>query len=154
MTVHPSTDPRREQVYLIGSPDSPVVKIGCSTDPKRRLRNLQSGSPAPLRLLATFEGGYVAEKELHRRFAGRRVHGEWFDLGPNPVETVSPFVKAAQVEEAERAGLHQPKHVLRYDHLSIEEWSQWFPDDPPSVYERVERECATWREAGRCLCVN
>ncbi|WP_327259821.1 MULTISPECIES: GIY-YIG nuclease family protein [unclassified Streptomyces] len=139
-------------MYLIGSPDSPLVKIGWTDNPERRLRHLQTGSPVPLRLLAIFEGGNIVEAELHRRFADKRRHGEWFDLGPDPVGAVSPFVKVAQVEEAELTGRRQPKHELRYDHCSLGELSVWMPDLPPSVYERVERECPTWKEAGRCLC--
>ncbi|MEU0034647.1 GIY-YIG nuclease family protein [Streptomyces sp. NPDC006333] len=142
----------KDRVYLIGSPDSSLVKIGWTDNPERRLRHLQTGSPVLLQLLAVFEGGAIAEAELHRRFADKRRHGEWFDLGPDPVTAVSPFVRAAQVEEAERTQRRQPVHQLRYDHVSVEEMSQWMPDDPPSVYERVERECATWKEAGRCLC--
>ncbi|MFJ8028453.1 GIY-YIG nuclease family protein [Streptomyces sp. NPDC096311] len=143
---------RKERVYLIGSPGSPLVKIGWTDNPERRLRHLQTGSPVPLELLALFEGGHIAEAELHRRFADKRRHGEWFDLGSDPVGAVSPFVKVVQVEGAERTGQRQPKHGLRYDHVSTEEMSQWMPDDPPSVYERVEQECPTWKAAGRCLC--
>ncbi|MER7692630.1 GIY-YIG nuclease family protein [Streptomyces sp. NPDC097610] len=143
---------RKERVYLIGSADSPLVKIGWTDNPERRLRHLQTGSPVPLELLALFEGGHIVEAELHRRFADKRRHGEWFDLGSDPVGTVSPFVKTAQVAEAEPTSQRQPQHGLRYDHVSIEEMSQWMPDNPPSVYERVEEECPTWKEAGRCLC--
>lgn len=141
---------RPEHVYLIGSPDSPLVKIGWSDNPERRLRDLQAGSPVPLQLLAVFDGGHVIEAELHCRFADRRMHGEWFDLGPDPVEAVRPFV--TQVAEAERAGLRRPKHELRNDHLPLSEVITWFPDDTPGAYERVERECPTWKQSGRCLC--
>lgn len=143
---------RPERVYLIGSPDSPLVKIGWSDNPERRLRDLQAGSPVLLQLLAVFEGGHLIEAELHRRFAGKRMHGEWFDLGPDPVGAVRPFVKVAQVAAAERAGLRQPVHELQTDHLPLSEVINWFPDDPPGAYERVERECPTWKQAGRCLC--
>lgn len=152
MTSSPGSNPRPDRVYLIGSPDSPLVKIGWSDNPKRRLRNLQSGSPVPLRLLAVYEGGHYVEAELHRRFADKRVHGEWFDLGPDPVAVVGPFAKVAQVDQEQRAGLRQPKHELRYDHLPLSDVINWFPDDPPGAYERVERECPTWKQAGRCLC--
>ncbi|MFF4732862.1 GIY-YIG nuclease family protein [Streptomyces mirabilis] len=152
MTNKPAPSPRRDRVYLIGSPDSPLVKIGWSDNPERRLRDLQSGSPVALQLLAVYEGGHYVEAELHRRFADKRVHGEWFDLGPDPVAVVSPFVRVAHVDEAERAGLRQSKHQLQYDHLPFSEVINWFPDDPPGAYERVMQECPTWEQAGRCLC--
>jgi hypothetical protein len=141
-----------EQVYLIGSADSSLVKIGWTDSPKRRLRDLQTGSPVLLQLLAVFEGGAIVEAELHRRFADKRRHGEWFDLGPDPVATVSPFVKAAQVEEGERTGRRQPVHDVATSGPLTAEVIAWFPDDPPSTYERVEQECPTWKEAGQCLC--
>ncbi|WP_331737688.1 GIY-YIG nuclease family protein (plasmid) [Streptomyces sp. NBC_01732] len=143
---------RTEQVYLIGSPESPLVKIGWSDNPERRLRDLQTGSPVLLKLLALFEGGAVIERELHRRFADKRRHGEWFDLGPDPVKVVSPFVKVAQVEKAERAGLRKPKHELLYDHVTLQEAANWFPDEPPSVYARMKRDCPTYESRRRCLC--
>lgn len=142
----------QERVYLIGSPGSPLVKIGWTDNPKRRLRNLQTGSPVPLQLLALFEGGSIVEAELHRRFADRRRHGEWFDLGLNPVEVVSPFVRAAQVKEAERGGHRRPKHEPRYDDVTLQEWADYFPEDPPRVHERLELECPTYKGAWKCLC--
>ncbi|MFF8423127.1 GIY-YIG nuclease family protein [Streptomyces sp. NPDC015680] len=39
----------RARVYLIGSAASTLVKIGWSDNPERRLRDLQTGSPLPLR---------------------------------------------------------------------------------------------------------
>ncbi|WP_078531189.1 GIY-YIG nuclease family protein [Streptomyces sp. PsTaAH-124] len=141
-----------DQVYLIGSPESPLVKIGYTDNPERRLRHLQTGSPLPLQLLALFEGGCITEAALHRRFADKRRHGEWFDLGPDPVGAVSPFVRVAQVEEAEDVGRHQPKHELRYDDVTLQEWADWFPEEPSRVHERMERECPTYKGAWKCLC--
>ncbi|WP_435191318.1 GIY-YIG nuclease family protein [Streptomyces sp. bgisy126] len=143
-----------DRVYLIGSPESPLVKIGWSDNPERRLRHLQTGSPVPLQLLALFEGGAVMEAALHRRFADKRRHGEWFDLGSDPVTVVSPFMKLAQVEEAERSGLRGPKHELQYDHVTLQEWADWSPEDPPSVHERMMRDCPTYEGSWKCLCDN
>ncbi|MFJ9493996.1 GIY-YIG nuclease family protein [Streptomyces sp. NPDC101224] len=141
-----------DRVYLIGSPESPLVKIRWSDNPERRLRHLQTGSPVPLQLLALFESGAVMETALHRQFADKRRHGEWFDLGSDPVAVVSPFVKVAQVEEDERTGRRQPVHDVATSGPLTPEVIAWFPDDPPSAYERVEQECPTWKAAGRCLC--
>ncbi|MFH8692634.1 GIY-YIG nuclease family protein [Streptomyces anulatus] len=76
------------QVYVIGSPGSHFVKIGFSKTPQKRLSTLQIGSPVPLTLLATFEGGRDLETSLHRHFASCRRHGEWFELGADPLEAV------------------------------------------------------------------
>jgi hypothetical protein len=55
------------------------IKIGFTDgDAAVRLDTLQTGSPVPLRLLGTRPGTLDDEKDLHRRFAGALVHGEWF----------------------------------------------------------------------------
>jgi hypothetical protein len=60
--------------------DSNRVKIGKSDDPRGRFKTLNNASPSPLELIWTAEGGAALEAYLHQRFAGRRVHGEWFDF--------------------------------------------------------------------------
>ena len=66
------------------------IKIGRSVDVPRRLKQLQTGAPYPLRLLLCGKGLGSVEPELHRRFAKYRIrsNGEWFKeecLGDLPV---------------------------------------------------------------------
>lgn len=90
-------------VYLM-SPAEPVtpyrVKIGWATDPVKRLRECQTGSPVILKLLWTVEVEWPVqlERALHSEFALSRHHGEWFDLGDDPVPTIeqSHSLKVAQ----------------------------------------------------------
>ena len=63
-------------VYFIRGTN--LIKIGCSDDPEARLKALQIGSPAPLRIVASISGGYELERTLHARFVKYRAHGEWF----------------------------------------------------------------------------
>jgi hypothetical protein len=49
-----------------------LVKIGASSSVTRRVASLRAT------LLATEPGGFGREHELHERFAGDRVAGEWF----------------------------------------------------------------------------
>lgn len=72
---------RREYVYVIGTPLSPLVKIGRSVHPERRLRELQGNSVLPLQLLWSTPGGNQMERGLHQHFASKRGVGEWFNLG-------------------------------------------------------------------------
>ena len=58
------------------------VKIGVAADPRKRLRELQVGSPHELTLAhmqAYGERGDAVAvcEELYRHFAGRRVRGSW-----------------------------------------------------------------------------
>lgn len=85
------------QVYVIGAEGSPLVKIGRAVDVPHRLQNLQSGSPVKLTLLGVFSGpdGRALEHSLHVELAAARRHGEWFDLGPDPLAVVNALVLAA-----------------------------------------------------------
>lgn len=89
--------PGTPHTYLIGADGSPLVKIGYASDPRKRLKSLQTGQPMTLSLLWTQPGNY--ESALHQRFAEHQVRGEWFDLTAlgDAVEVVE-----AAIEEIER----------------------------------------------------
>lgn len=79
-----------DYTYVIGSDETPLVKIGHSEQPEKRLLQIKIGSPWPLRLLWQHGGGQRLERALHQRFAAQRHNGEWFDFGKaDPVATVS-----------------------------------------------------------------
>lgn len=65
-------------VYLVATPDRRRVKVGYSTDPILRLRQLQTGSHERLRLLNFMPAGQHFEEAFHKVYAGRRLVGEWF----------------------------------------------------------------------------
>lgn len=75
-----------EQVYFYAVEHA--VKIGRSVNPEKRVKTL-SGTKAPegldLRsghLLGTIPGGCKVEGEIHDKFRGHRLVGEWFELAP------------------------------------------------------------------------
>lgn len=77
-------------VYFIQE-EHGLIKIGKSRDADSRFRDLQQIVPYRLRLLldiVTDDCGLL-ESTLHRRFALRRVHGEWFRLTWEQVEAVA-----------------------------------------------------------------
>ena len=68
--------------------NSGAIKIGISVNPKGRLKQLQTGCPFEIRLIAVFaEKGYL-EKRLHRSLkqyqinplTAKKTRGEWFDF--------------------------------------------------------------------------
>jgi len=63
-------------LYFIQCGD--MVKIGKAIDAKQRMKELQTGNPAPLRLLAAFARKGHLESEYHRRFKHLHIRGEWF----------------------------------------------------------------------------
>jgi hypothetical protein len=54
------------------------IKIGFSNNPKRRLKQLSTGSSLRLRLLTTFQGDKTLEKQIHQKHQKVRHNGEWF----------------------------------------------------------------------------
>jgi hypothetical protein len=71
---------REEVVYFILDSYSNSVKIGYSTIKglKKRVENLQIGTPYELKLLGIVWGDKNIEKELHKKFKHSRIRGEWF----------------------------------------------------------------------------
>lgn len=66
-------------VYLIRQGVAGPVKIGVAHDVVKRLRQLQTNQPIPLRIVRLLEGGRSEESLLHERFAAQRLNGEWFN---------------------------------------------------------------------------
>ena len=68
---------KSNRIYFVQAPNG-LFKIGKSKDPKRRLKELQVGSPVILKLIRTIKGGIFLENILHIYFKHLRKHGEWF----------------------------------------------------------------------------
>lgn len=83
-------------IYFIQA-ENGHIKIGFTDgeDANVRLATLQTGSPVLLKLLGTIEGTVEHEKDLHRRFAAHRVHGEWFQAIPELLELIPPGIALA-----------------------------------------------------------
>jgi hypothetical protein len=84
MTIHPwMDDPEKErgQLYVIEHPNS-YQKIGVSSSLRRRLTDLQAGSPYELQVRTTIASinPQTTESYLHEELNPHRVRGEWFDL--------------------------------------------------------------------------
>lgn len=58
------------------------IKIGVSVNVLVRLVNMRAHCPYELKLLKAAPGDAHLEIELHQRFAGDRVRGEWFRRSP------------------------------------------------------------------------
>jgi hypothetical protein len=93
--IEPAKLPKKkpQRVYFIQSGDR--VKIGISSEPKARLKSLETSNHAELKLLATIPGGRRKEIELHGRFADFHVKGEWFEFS-TPIKKFIAGIKSAQ----------------------------------------------------------
>lgn len=67
-------------IYFVSK--SGFVKIGYSSNPYKRLKQLQTGSPERLELMFTIPGDRKLEKRLHKLLWRNREANEWFFLSP------------------------------------------------------------------------
>lgn len=65
-------------VYFVECPATRHIKIGYSEDLLARLAALRTSSPSELRLLGVVSAEEHREHDLHARFRGARIRGEWF----------------------------------------------------------------------------
>ena len=56
---------KKDDLYFIQSDFTGMIKIGRSKDPQKRLKQLQTGNPNRLKLIASFKGKGEEEKYLH-----------------------------------------------------------------------------------------
>ena len=68
----------KSKIYFIKADNSVMVKIGKSVNPQARLKSLQTGSAAKLKIIKIIDGGIYLESILHIYFKHLRKHGEWF----------------------------------------------------------------------------
>jgi len=84
-------------IYIIQA-ENGLCKIGISTNPKRRLSTLQTGSPVSLKLIFQFEGNYDTEEQLHNMFAHKQQHGEWFRLSNDDLASIAEIIEEQKNE--------------------------------------------------------
>ncbi len=75
-------------VYFVHNESEGTVKIGKAIDVPKRVRQLQTASSAPLRLLGQILGGHPEERRIHRDLKEHRRRGEWFEANGTVMEYV------------------------------------------------------------------
>jgi len=103
-------------VYFIQQGENGPIKIGTANDPKKRLKELQTGNPSRLYLLGMVRGSTEREHHLHKRLTEHqtREKGEWFD----PTDEVFAVIEEARENdevEFERLGGDRIYPVLYRD---------------------------------------
>lgn len=130
-------------VYLMrqGGATGPI-KIGVARDPDGRLKNLQTGSPRTLRIIARlpFESRMEAlemERALHAKYKEFRLKGEWFK--PGLFRAMRENLKAMRTEGRRR----QRKVNRAINHVA-----------PLPLHSRIQelvQERNAWREYGNAV---
>lgn len=120
-------------LYFAICEDTARLKIGRSSDVDRRLRQLQSASPTPLRMVKVERAGFI-EPILHRQFAHLRLHNEWFEADTSlvglankllrgPTVAVPPEVFGSWLENFYVVGVGFEARVVPFDDLTVEDVS-------------------------------
>lgn len=87
-------------IYYVGARDVRRVKIGTTTDLRRRMERLGAQAIDRLEILATEPGGRAEERQRHVLFARFRRHGEWFEWSPEIQAWVDIVLLANEREES------------------------------------------------------
>lgn len=77
------------RTYLMKD-SSGLYKIGCSAEPHGRLESMRTGN-ATIELVCVIKENI--EKELHIKYANKRVKGEWFKLSEKDVRDIKRLAK-------------------------------------------------------------
>jgi len=84
--VDPDPIPQKRQpsLYIMQSGHNGSFKVGISHNPRSRLKQLQTGSPYKIKIIAVIKDAGHREKPIHRHLKrsgkslGYRTIGEWF----------------------------------------------------------------------------
>lgn len=108
------------------------IKIGCSLDPVRRMRDLGA------RLMGVVGGGFWLEKAYHRHFAADALGHEWFA----PSATLLAFIAHLPTDPAGARSWSPGDRYVFVDGSDVA------PDLPVPVPASAERDAAlAWAEA-------
>ena len=83
-------------IYAISNGNN--IKIGISNNPKRRLKQLNTGSDKNLYLLGYFEGDLELEKWIHNNFVKVRFNSEWMIASQELLEYLNSVMKDSFVD--------------------------------------------------------
>ena len=69
-------------IYLIKNASNDSYKIGIGKNPKKRIKQLQTGNDDELLLIETYQSEIPSKIEgiLHRNYGSLKKRGEWFTL--------------------------------------------------------------------------
>jgi len=90
VTKEKSSSVQPTNVYVMIDKNTGLYKIGRSTSPACREKTLQSEKPT-IEMLFYNSGFHFDEVALHRKFADKRVRGEWFKLDADDISEVKSY---------------------------------------------------------------
>lgn len=80
-------------IYFVVEEDNySMVKIGTTVNLKQRLRDLQTGNPRELKIVAVIDGDSTVESLLKYRFKDYCINREWFRLDGELLQFIKPHL--------------------------------------------------------------
>jgi predicted transcriptional regulator len=81
------------QVYIVRADKTDTYKIGVSTQFNQRLKVLSKECGQRLKPVVLIDSNNIYELEvcLHKMFAHKRLHGEWFSLEPHDIKAIQEY---------------------------------------------------------------
>lgn len=79
---------RESSIYFVRVGLDGPIKIGSTTNMKKRLKNLQVSNPIPLNVMSVVPGTERDEQRLHQKFSHLFIQGEWFHPGDDLLEFI------------------------------------------------------------------
>jgi hypothetical protein len=89
-------------VYILRIKNTDTYKIGVSTNPQRRFRDIASMIPYELELLALnkIKNAFNYEQELLNKYEGNLIKNEWFEFPIDTVKDIMILLHNRQVDES------------------------------------------------------
>ena len=100
----------RGYIYFIADEALEAVKIGYSKNPWARVKDLQTGRPAKLSVVATVRTTEVSEVTLHDIFSDERQAGEWFYVSTR-IQGVISEIKAKKILDVDSVARYVANYV-------------------------------------------
>lgn len=119
-------------VYFVEAEGTGLVKIGSAVNVHRRLAEISSGCPVPLKVLAVAQGSRTREAELHALLLPYRSKGEWFRKSPAMEAVIAALDAPADME-----GLGPKRFRYMTDYVD----------------DLVAERFAKMKAAGQCICI-
>lgn len=133
-----------KQIYIFENMLYPIIKIGMSDNPNKRLTTVENAAGFPLKLVYESEPilrPKITENLIHKRLKDFRTKGEWFNI---PVKVAIEHIDAAvkEAETGEYKDLTENYQLARdcvevYDYL-IKNTLTSFHGEPVNIYQEIE----------------
>ncbi len=117
--------------FAQAEPDSPI-KIGCSTAPELRIRQLTIDTKSPMRLLLVVPGGKPQEAYISARLSKHLVSPEWFRCCGD----VLVFIAECRAARCVVGFVSEQHHKLRKDVSIVADWD--------AIHEMRARRAQGW----------